>query len=533
MKSNNKHLLYILSTFLFLGCGGPADIISTPVENIDSSPLKVTELTEDEKKNWGHLDLEQDTIPGMALEKAYREIIKGRKGEKVIVAVIDSGIDIDHEDLNDVIWTNDDEIPNNGKDDDNNGYVDDIHGWNFLGETYHEQFEYVRLLASGNTSHPRYNEANALYESEYQKYYQAKLRNEEIAQIIKDTDNLLANHLNKRDYTIEEVKAINTDNQELSRARQIALNVHANGSTIAEASEEINGILERVNNTLNYKLNKNFSGRKTGDDINDLSDTGYGNGDVKPKGTIEDHGTHVAAIIAAERNNSIGMNGVANNVEIMAIRTTPRGDEYDKDVALGIRYAVDNGAKVINASFGKAFSPHSEWVRDAIKYASDNDVVFVHASGNEGVNVDLKPHFPDDNVNFVEVSKTFIAVGSLTYKYGSKMISDFSNYGKKNVDIFAPGSDIYSAIPGNKYKFYGGTSMAAPGVAGIAALLRSQYPNLTAAQVKDIILESGLALTTRVVVAGDPSNVKPFADLSKSGKIANAYNALIMASKIE
>ncbi len=534
MKFNIKLIGYFgVSASLFFGCGATADILSTPIENIDTSPLKVTELTEDDKKNWGHLDLERDTIPGMGVDRAYAEIIKNNKGQKVIVAVIDSGIDIDHEDLDDVIWTNKDEIPNNGKDDDNNGYIDDIHGWNFLGDTYHEQLEYVRLLASGNTSDARYNEAKSLLESEYQQYTKRKTEYDQIAQVIKGADDALANHLGKWDYTIDEVNKIKTENQQLTQAKQIAQNVHSNGATLAEAKVEIGEILDRINNTLNYNLNKNFSGRKTGDDINNLSDTGYGDGNVKPKQKTEDHGTHVAGIVAAERNNGKGANGVANNVEIMAIRSTPRGDEYDKDVALAIRYAVDNGAKVINGSFGKSFSPHSEWVRDAIKYASDNDVVFVHAAGNDSNNVDVEPNFPDDNVNFIEVSDTYIRVGSLTSKYGSQMVSGFSNYGKKNVDIFAPGSEIYSTVPENGYEFNGGTSMAAPAVAGIAALLRSQFPKLSAAQVKQIILDSGLPLTTKVIVGGDTSNIKPFSELSKSGKIANAYNALILASKIK
>lgn len=535
MTFNYKSLVYLsFVAILFFACGSTSDILSTPIENIDSSPLKVTDLTESEKKNWGHLDLVNDTIPGMAVDKAYAELIKNKKGKKVIVAVIDSGIDIDHEDLDGVIWTNKGEIPNNGKDDDNNGYVDDIHGWNFLGDTYNEQFEYVRLLSTGNTSDPRYNEAKALYDSEYQQNTSRKTQYDQILQVVKNSDDVLAKHFKKRDYTIQDVNALKTENEELLQAKQVAqsINASANGASLSKATEELNGIIEGINNTLNYNLNKNFSGRKTGDNINDLNDKYYGDGNVKPKEKSEDHGTHVAGIIAAERNNGKGVNGVANNVQIMAIRSTPRGDEYDKDVALAIRYAVDNGAKIINASFGKSFSPHADWVRDAIKYASDNDVVFVHAAGNSGENVDVKPNFPDDNVNFVEVSNTYIRVGSLEPKYGSKMVSDFSNYGKKNVDIFAPGSEIYSSVPENEYKFYGGTSMAAPAVAGIAALIRSQYPKLTAAQVKQVILDSGLPLTTKVVVGGNGSNVKPFTDLSKTGKIANAYNALIMASKL-
>jgi len=533
MKFNNKHFLYLFATSLILGCGSTADIVSTPVENIDTSPLKVSDLTEAEKKNWGHLDLEKDTIPGMAVDRAYAEIIKGKKGKKVIVAVIDSGIDIDHEDLDDVIWTNKKEIPNNGKDDDKNGYVDDIHGWNFLGDTYDEQLEYVRMLANKDTSNPRYAEAQKLHEEEYSKWSGRKTQYDQIAQAVNNAHETLKKQLGKDEYTLEDVNKIESQDQSVQQAIQIAKNVDANGLTMSKAVEEIKGVQEQINERLNYNLNLEFSGRKTSDDINDLSDIGYGNGNVKHVKKSESHGTHVAGIIGAERNNGKGANGVANNVEIMALRVVPNGDEYDKDVALSIRYAVDNGAKVINGSFGKSFSPHSAWVRDAIKYASDNDVVFVHAAGNDSNNVDVEPNFPDDNVDFVEVSDTYIRVGSLTNKYGSKMVSGFSNYGKKNVDVFAPGSQIYSTFPENEYEAISGTSMAAPGVAGIAALIRSQYPKLTAAQVKQVILDSGLPLTTKVVVGGDASDVQPFADLSKSGKIANAYNALIMASKIK
>jgi subtilisin family serine protease len=518
---------------LLLGCGATGDIISTPVENIDTSPLKVTNLTEAEEKNWGHLDLVKDTIPGMSVDRAYAEIIKNKKGKTVIVAVIDSGIDIDHEDLNGVLWTNKKEKPNNGIDDDNNGYIDDIHGWNFLGDSSDEQLEYVRLLASGNTTNPRYNEAKIKYDEDYQLWTGRKTQYDQIAQAIKNADETLVKHLGKKDYTLDEVNAIKTEDSNLAQAVQIAQNVSGNGATLTEAIIEIKAGLEGINERLNFNLNKDFSGRKTGDDINDLTDTGYGNGNVKPFKKSESHGTHVAGIIAAERNNGKGANGVANNVELMSIRTVPNGDEYDKDIALAIRYAVDNGAKVINGSFGKSFSPHAQWVRDAIKYASDNDVIFVHAAGNDGENVDTTPNFPDDNINFVEVSNTYIRVGSLAPKYGSKMVSNFSNYGKENVDIFAPGSEIYSTTPENEYDSKGGTSMAAPAVAGIAALIRSQYPNLTAAQVKQVLLDSGLPLSNKVIVGGDASNVKPFADLSKSGKIANAYNALIMASKLK
>ncbi|WP_179317179.1 S8 family peptidase [Winogradskyella undariae] len=533
MKFNYKPLAYLsLVGTLFLGCGSTSEILSTPIENIDSSPLKVTELTDTEKKHWGHLDLVKDTIPGMSVDKAYTEIIKDKKGTKVIVAVIDSGIDIDHEDLRNVLWTNEDEIPNNGIDDDKNGYIDDIHGWNFLGDAYDEQLEYVRLIASGDTTDPRYDEAVALLEEESKSYVDTKARYDQIAQAVKGADEALTAHFGKSDYTIEDVNAITTEDETLSQAIQIANGMNANGLSLADAQVEIANGLVGINERLNFHFNPEFSGRTTGDDINDLTDIGYGNGNVKPVKNSESHGTHVAGIIAAERHNGLGVDGIANNVEIMSVRAVPNGDEYDKDVALAIRYAVDNGAKVINGSFGKSFSPHAEWVRDAIKYASDNDVVFVHAAGNDSKNVDEGTNFPDDNVNFEEISNTYIRVGSLTSKYGSKIVSGFSNYGKKNVDVFAPGSAIYSTFPDNDYASISGTSMASPAVAGAVALVRSYYPKLTAAQVKQVILDSGLALTTRVIVGGDATNIKPFADLSTSGRIVNVYNALIMASKL-
>jgi subtilisin family serine protease len=521
-----------LAVFIF-GCGGTADILSTPVENIDTSPLKVSELTEAEKHNWGHLDLEKDTIPGMSVDKAYTDIIKNRKGKKVIVAVIDSGIDIDHEDLDDVIWTNKDETPNNGIDDDKNGYVDDVHGWNFLGDGHNEQLEYVRILATGNTSHPEYAAAKAEYEKEYEVWMGRKTQYDQIYQQIKTADETLAKHFGKKDYTKKEVAAIKTEDQSLAQAQQIANYMYSNGmDSMGDAVKEIEDGLESINDRLNYNLNKELKGRVTGDNPDDMSTKYYGNGNVKPVKKSESHGTHVAGIIAAERNNGKGANGVANNVEIMSIRAVPNGDEYDKDVALAIRYAVDNGAQVINGSFGKSFSTHSDWVRDAIAYASEKDVVFVHAAGNDSKDVDTEPNFPDDNVNGVEVSNTYIRVGALAPKYGSSMIAGFSNYGKKNVDVFAPGASVYSTTPENEYKTKGGTSMAAPGVAGIAALIRSYYPNLSAAQVKQIIMDSGLAIKTKVIVGGNSEDIRPFADLSKSAKMVNAYNALIMASKM-
>lgn len=530
---SKPYILLVSLSLLLFGCGGSTGIISTPAENIDSSPLKVSPLTKNELHTWSHLDLVKDTIPGMSVEKAYLEIIKNKKGKTVIVAVIDSATDIDHEDLDGVLWTNKDEIPNNGKDDDNNGYIDDVHGWNFIGDTYYEQFEYVRLLASGDKNNPRYAEAEEKYNVELQKYSQLKINSSQLLQEIINADNVISKYLKKKDYTKEEVSSIKTEDKALQDSvALINYILNLDYGSVQAFKEAVEGDLVTINTRLDYHLNKTFKGRKTGDNPNDFTDVGYGNNNPRPTVKKESHGTHVSAIILAERDNNLGMKGVANNAKLMAIRSTPNGDEYDKDVALAIRYAADNGAKIINMSFGKSFSPHTNWVKDAIVYAASKDVLIVHGSGNDAHDIDTHKNFPNDAAGAgQEVADNFLTVGALTPRYGSGMVAYYSNFGKKNVDVFAPGSEIYSAIPDDEYKLQNGTSMSAPNVSGVAALIRSLYPKLTASQVKQIIMDSGLPINAKVVV-GESRDIKNLTEISKSGKIVNAYNALIMASKI-
>ena len=510
------------------GCGstGPT-VLSTPVENIDAITLKYSELSEEEKKKWGHKDLVNDTVPGMSVERAYAEFVKGKRANKVIVAVIDSGIDVEHEDLKSVVWTNTDEVPNNGKDDDNNGYVDDIHGWNFLGDSNDEQLEMTRIVAAG-TSHPQYAAAKAALDEKLTSIQQSKQQ----VDVLLGVDKTLTEHFKKEDYTKDEVSAIDAKSEDLAQAKGIMLQV-LNGQqwTVEEYKKEVKDFSDYVYDQLNHHLNVEFDGRKVlGDNADDFNARGYGNSNViGPDKEEAKHGTHVAGIIGAKRNNGLGVDGVANNVEIMALRAVPNGDEYDKDIAYAIRYAADNGAKVINCSFGKSFSTHPEWVWDAIKYAAKKDVLIVNAAGNDSEDIDYNKSFPTDVSNGAEIANNFITVGALAKTYGSQVVASFSNYGLKNVDVFAPGAQIWSTVPNNKYEYLGGTSMAAPAVAGLAAMIRGFYPKLSAAQVKDIIMKSGFALKTQVVVGGDKT--KEFKNISKSGTIANAYNALIMAQK--
>ncbi len=518
------------------GCGSTS-LVSTPIENIDSVPLKVTDLSEAEAQRWGHADLMQDTVPGMSVDRAYKELLGSLPTkENVVVAVLDSGIDLDHEDLDGVIWNNADETPGNGLDDDNNGYTDDIHGYNFLGDSYHEQLEMARILRLNLGDADLQAKARQELESEYEEAKMGKQRYEQIYQAVSAADEAVKKELGKDSYSAEDVEAINGTSAAMQQHKGVLLQMFNYGASIDDIMEQLKAGLDYFSGQLNYHLNVDFDGRKVvGDNPYDINSRDYGNGNPMNQVKDESHGTHVAGIIAAERGNGLGVDGVADHVRIMSVRTVPDGDEYDKDVALAIRYAVDNGARIINASFGKSYSPNKEWVYEAIKYAARHNVLIVHAAGNDGLNLDdpANPNYPNDQVaTGPEIADNVLTVGSLDNTYGSGMVSSFSNYGASNVDIFAPGGGIYSTMPGNEYEFQGGTSMAAPAVSGIAALVLSRFPKLTAAQVKKIIMQSGIPVKTSVILAGDSDLSKPFSEISRSGKIANAYNALILADQV-
>lgn len=526
-----KFLVYGLTSAFFLaGCGSSQISFKDKVAlNAANVSLKNTKPKSEEMKRWSHLDLVLDTIPGMSVDRAYEELLKYRKNSPIIVAVIDSGIDIDHEDLEGRIWTNPKEIPGNGIDDDGNGYVDDIHGWNFLGDSNHENLEFTRILKKGDDGSETYKKAKKVYDN---KYKEALANKQQIDFIIK-ADEALKTHLKKEDYSREDVQGILTTDAGLSQYKLMMVQVLANTSK-EEFLKQIGEYKDYVYNQLNYHLNLEFDGRTlVGDNPEDINDRNYGNNNVAGPDKKEAlHGTHVAGIIAQLRGNDLGGDGVVHdNIKIMAIRAVPDGDEYDKDIALAIRYAVDNGAKVINGSFGKEFSPHTEWVWEAIKYAASKDVLIVHAAGNDGKNIDINDNFPTVRKNGVDIADNFLEIGALNFEYGTRMLANFSNYGKETVDIFAPGVEIYATVPNNGYEFQQGTSMAAPNAAGVAALIRSYYPEFTAAQVKQIMIDSGIVIDRPLMVAGDFSNKKTLDELSKSGKIVNAYNALLLADQ--
>lgn len=492
-------------------------------------------LTENELKRWSHLDLDKDSIPGMSVDKVYSELLKGKTSTPVIVGIVDSGVDIEHEDLKSVIWTNKKEIPGNNIDDDKNGYVDDVHGWNFLGNITKENYEYERIISNKKlVDEATYLKAKAINDKKIEEANQNKFQMELALNGTKKADETLTKLLGKPTYTAEELDKIMSTDQQVVQSVAIMKQMLAYGLSVADLKKEIEKELDNSNKVQSGENLKTNYRKVLGDNPDDIKDAKYGDNNVMGPDKEEIlHGTHVAGIVAQVRNNKIGGDGIANNVQILTVRAVPDGDEYDKDIALGIRYAVDNGAKVINGSFGKAFSPHKQWVYDAIKYAESKDVLIVHAAGNDAEDIDKEDNYPNDSDDKkTEFADNMITIGALNYEYGTNVVADFSNYGKLNVDVFAPGVKIYASTPNNTYQFLQGTSMAAPNVAGVAALIRSYYPTLTAKQVKHILMDSGTAITTNVTVGGDENNSRPFSELSQSGRMVNAYNAMVMAEKL-
>jgi subtilisin family serine protease len=539
MNSIKPIYLSAFALLVLAGCGASKQVSSSNAGLVAiSAPLNITKkspINENDLKRWSHLDIVKDTIPGMSVDKAYAELLKNKTGVKVIVGIVDSGVDIEHQDLKSVVWINKKEIAGNGIDDDKNGYIDDIHGWNFLGDITKENLEYERIIKDKNlVDEVTYQAAKALNDKKIADATAGKARTEQMIATLNESDAALVKHFGKSVYTIDEVKAIVSQQPEIQKSKTAMQQMLSYNLPIADLKVAVQKQLDGFNALLKGDNLKTDYRKVVGDNPNDITDTKYGNNNVMGPDKNEIlHGTHVAGIVAQTRNNTLGGDGVANNVEILTVRAVPDGDEYDKDIALGIRYAVDNGAKVINGSFGKSFSPHKQWVYDAIKYAEKKDVLIVHAAGNDAKDIDIENNFPNDSDNKVtEFADNVITIGALNFEYGNKVVARFSNIGKINVDVFAPGVKIYATTPNDSYKYLQGTSMAAPNAAGVAALIRSYYPKLTAKQVKYILMDSGVAITTDVIVGGKPADTRSFTTLSKSGKTVNAYNALLMAEKM-
>lgn len=514
-------------------------LLAIPAFGIMFSSLSAQEKME----AWHHQSGNSEFPTGVGSAEWYATTT-ATKSRKVVVAILDSGIDIGHPDLRDNIWVNPDEIPGNKKDDDGNGYVDDMHGWNFIGgadgrSVVKESYEVTRVYAKEREKWKNVDIARlkGKKKKEHEKYLvikelvETKLANAK-SQI--DEVSLMEEKVMKALYaakaelngdSLDVTVLEQSDNPDVVTASKIVRNVQEQGIPIEsidwliEVAEEQFASQKKANeDIINFGYNPDYNSRLiVGDTYTDFTNRFYGNNDVG--GEFSYHGTHVAGIVGAVRNNGIGMDGIADNVALMSLKIVPDGDERDKDVANAIIYAVDNGAEVINMSFGKGFSPEKKLVDNAMKYAMKKDVLLVLGSGNESTDIDASPKFPNDTyLNSKSGPNNLISVGALAPDAGFGVIAEFSNYGKKEVDVFAPGVYIYSTIPDSSYDYASGTSMASPVVAGTAALIRSRYPNLSAAQVKDIIIKSARPLPATVIQPGTFDEVSSD-QLSRAGAI--------------
>lgn len=509
---------------------------------------------DDVPKGWHMMDKTKDGFSGISIDKAYDFVkTKKLKGKTVIVAVIDSGVDTLHEDLKDILWKNPKEIPGNGIDDDKNGYVDDIYGWNFLGgrdgkNVEQDSYEAARVYHNLKGKYADKDiDIGSLSPSgafEYQMWVRAKneivgevnpmevLQLRRMSKTMKTGDSVIRSDLKKDEYNCKDLASYSSKNTAAQNTKNILVSI-CKGNDNEEITNQ--QILDQLEGDLNKMeaseiAPKNYRDDVVKDNYSDFNDKFYGNNNVMVSNKSALHGTHVSGIIGAVRKNGVGMDGVADNVRIMTLRAVPDGDEHDKDIALAIRYAVDNGAQVVNMSFGKSFSPEKKWVDDAVRYAESKGVLLVHAAGNDAKNLDTTFNYPSPLMLDGKRPANWITVGASGDPRTGGLTANFSNYGKKEVDVFAPGVKIYSTVPGgNTYQNLQGTSMASPVVAGLAAFIMTYYPNLSAAQVKTIIEKSAQNPAADVKNPGNGEMVNLSA-LSKSGGIINAYEAVKLAS---
>ncbi len=546
-----KHFLK-WSFLLFIVAG------TVPVIAQNQEIVRDTAVSRIAPDNWYLLDRATTGYYGISLQKAY-DLLKGKKSKTVIVGVIDSGVDTLQEDLKPVLWHNPKEIPNNGIDDDKNGYVDDYYGWNFLGgkdgrnvkqDSYEAARVYWKLKNKYGDTTP--DTANLKGEEKYEAVMFLKAKAavtngvnpmeltmmRKILPILETGDSIIAHDLGKKEFDGKDLKDYNSDIPEARSATAIYKNIQRMNNnddiTNVQILEDLRGQIRKADAADTPP--EDFRGEIVKDNYDDFKDRYYGNHDVMT-GTPT-HGTHVSGIIGAARNNGLGMDGVANDVKVMMVRAVPDGDEHDKDIANAIIYAVDNGAKIISMSFGKSFSPEKKWVDDAVKYAAKHDVLLVHAAGNDAKDVDTNDNFPSPQyLDGSGIAKNWITVGASGDATNGGFTASFSNYGKKTVDVFAPGVNIYSTLPGgNVYGKLSGTSMAAPVVAGLAALLLEYFPDLSAEQLKYVIEKSVTPISDKVILPGtqgdDPKMVS-LSDISITGGEINAYNAVKLAMTLK
>ena len=556
----NATILSVLClAVLLVSCSGSRPTATSPAPDTTTTSTAAADTTSPAAdpappapsrapRDWFHLDRVPRSGPGLDTRSAYQAVLQGRSPQDTVrVAIIDSGVDIDHEDLSAETWTNADEVPGNDVDDDGNGYVDDVHGWNFIGgpdgknvkqDTYELTRIYVDLrdrfadvdsaavAPDARAQYQRYQDIKRTFQKKRREARKRLVKVRKAEKAVQASVQVLKTHLGTDSLTQAAVRSVSSSQRNVRRAQQTLRYFYDQDLSPADLTDYKNQLQRQVE----YNYNPEFNPRPiVGDDYSDKTERRYGNNDVE--GPEPDHGTHVAGIIGATRENEFGINGIARGIRLMSIRTVPDGDERDKDVANAIRYAANNGADIINMSFGKSYSPYKAVVDAAVQHADSMGVLMIHAAGNDGANVDSTDNYPSPYYADGGRAKRWIEVGASSWKGGTDLAASFSNYGAERVDVFAPGHSIYSTVPNNKYERNDGTSMAAPMVSGLAALIMAHYPSLSAMEVHAIILDTATRYRNQPVARPGDSQTVPFGTLSRTGAVVNARAALQRAEE--
>ena len=509
-------------------------------------------MQDNDLKTWYHKDFSTTNVYGVNTDNAYKFLeSKGLKPRTVVVGVLDSGVEVDHPGLINNMWKNPNEIPNNGIDDDKNGYVDDIYGWNFIGgktaDVDADNLEVTRMVkkyqpifegtdsAKNRANQAKMPEEYAIYQKSKKLYDEKGSEAKQYYHYFSGFNNAIPSivkTLNGKTLTKANLAAIKPASQEDSRNLQILNSLVQDAGNVGKTPKEIEELLRKEiegalkhyesQATKHYNLDFDPRAEIVGDNYDNYNEKHYGNNHYE--GPDASHGTHVSGIIAGLPHGNEAQYGVAHKVaKIMTVRAVPDGDERDKDVANAIRYAVDNGAKILNMSFGKAVSPGKKHVWEAMKYAEKKGVLLVKAAGNENQNIGENEYFP---TNFMKQSdekpfvSNMIVVGASTNN-NQNLRARFSNYNGKMVDVFAPGQEIYSTVPDAKYEYLQGTSMASPVVAGAAAVLWAYMPSLTPQQIKEALVKT----VNKSTVNANVDSSANFDQISVAGGVIDLYKA--------
>jgi len=511
--------------------------------------------------NWWKIDYGQDSLASISWNKGLKYAYKTNNYPKkqIKVAILDTDFDLNHNMLLDLIAINKDEISRNNKDDNQNGFVDDYAGWNFLGiknkdsALAHVLMEETRILRKFDSlSYQTLKKRNKIPF----KYIEVKSSFDSIVKSLQRDINPYINIEENYTYVMDTLRKLIPDKISLSsltdyKTQNDTIMGYVNFAKYYYENDfpydEFIDYLKLKKLSLDICMNLSYDNRMLlQDKPNNLRDKNYGNPIFGKNIQLLSHGTTVSGVIAhalLDSSNTKNKNTIPNYpIKILPITFTGIGDFTDKDFYLGFKYAISNGANIINISQGKTFSMTPKILFKALKLAKRRNVLVVMSAGNQAMSLDENWRFPQSISKLYEKNfSNVLIVGASSKKLNKNLLDEDSNYGLKSIDIFAPGEDIPTTLPNNEFTTKSGTSFAAPIVTNVAALLWSHYPKLKASEIKKIIMQSGAEYDGLVNVPCDleknqfcknnPQKQK-FNLLSRSGKIINALNALKLAEKL-